>query len=506
MYKMSTVNMEVKNITEVADNVNQTVYDHYVPKFNFPILILICVILGLMILATIIGNVFVITAIKVDKNLQGVSNYLILSLGVTDLMVAVLVMPLSLVNEVSVYWYLGAKICDMWISIDVLCCTASILHLVVIAIDRYRSVSNIDYTLKKTARGILAMVAIVWLVSVSVSLPPLILMKTETHNPEITGMCIISQNKIYTIFSTIGAFYIPLIIILIINYKIYKVASAIIQKKKSNRNSQRLSTYYVDNRGNCSSNSSRSDLTNEGLTRNGQRSRVNFDDINKKWGDKGDGRNSSIDFSQDSESQDELNNADIPIQRIKVPKINVEYYDNRTRNYSGNDISLDGVKMDDSFPTNNDITKSENSIVAIDVDGKLYEGSQLDIGNTLTVPSSMIVLRNNSKKPRDRGKRRSLLRRENREMTRESKAARVLVIITGAFIVCWLPFFSIALVAPLCEDSCSFPESVFSVFLWLGYFNSLLNPIIYTIFSPNFRNAFKNILINKLCFCPCVKK
>ncbi|KAK6166423.1 hypothetical protein SNE40_023118 [Patella caerulea] len=460
---------------------------------------------GLMILATIIGNIFVITAIKVDKSLQGVSNYLILSLGVTDLMVAVLVMPLSLVNEVSVYWYLGAEICDMWISIDVLCCTASILHLVVIAIDRYRSVSNIDYTLKKTARGILVMVAIVWLVSVSVSLPPLFSMKTETHNPEITGMCIISQNKIYTIFSTIGAFYIPLIIIIIINYKIYKVASAIIQKKENNRQSQRLSA-YVGNGGNWSSNSSRSDLTNEGLGRNGQRSCVNFDDINKKRGDKGGGRNSSMDFSQDSESQDELNKADIPIQRIQVPEIKVESYDTRTRNYSGNDISLDGVMMDDSFITNNDITKSENSIVAIDVDGKLYEGSQLDVGNTLTVPSNMIVLRNNSKKPRDRGKRRSLLRRENREMTRESKAARVLGIITGAFIVCWLPFFIIALVAPLCEDNCSFPEPVFSVFLWLGYFNSLLNPIIYTIFSPNFRNAFKNILINKLGFCPCVKK
>ena len=35
----------------------------------------------------------------------------------------------------------------------------------------------------------------------------------------------------------------------------------------------------------------------------------------------------------------------------------------------------------------------------------------------------------------------------------------------------------------------------FSFFQWLGYVNSLLNPVIYTIFSPDFRNAFKKMLI-----------
>jgi 5-hydroxytryptamine receptor 1 len=68
-----------------------------------------------MILATILGNVFVIAAIILEKSLQGVSNYLILSLAVTDLMVAVLVMPISVVNQVSVVWYLGSELCDKFI-------------------------------------------------------------------------------------------------------------------------------------------------------------------------------------------------------------------------------------------------------------------------------------------------------------------------------------------------------------------------------------------------------
>jgi 5-hydroxytryptamine receptor 1 len=84
-----------------------------------------------------IGNVFVIAAILLEKNLQSVANYLILSLAVADLLVACLVMPLSAVYEISREWKLGPELCDMWTSSDVLCCTASILHLVAIALDRY---------------------------------------------------------------------------------------------------------------------------------------------------------------------------------------------------------------------------------------------------------------------------------------------------------------------------------------------------------------------------------
>jgi len=58
------------------------------------------VLLGVMTLTTIIGNIFVIAAIVLERNLQSVANYLILSLGVADLLVAVLVMPLGAVYEV----------------------------------------------------------------------------------------------------------------------------------------------------------------------------------------------------------------------------------------------------------------------------------------------------------------------------------------------------------------------------------------------------------------------
>jgi 5-hydroxytryptamine receptor 1 len=84
-------------------------------------------------------------------------------------------------------------------------------------------------------------------------------------------------------------------------------------------------------------------------------------------------------------------------------------------------------------------------------------------------------------------------KKESLEAKRERKAAKTLAIITGAFVVCWLPFFILALLMPLC-DACYISDYIQSFFLWLGYFNSTLNPVIYTIFSPEFRQAFKRIL------------
>lgn len=49
-----------------------------------------------------LGNVFVIAAIILERNLQNVANYLVASLAVADLLVACLVMPLGAVYEVII--------------------------------------------------------------------------------------------------------------------------------------------------------------------------------------------------------------------------------------------------------------------------------------------------------------------------------------------------------------------------------------------------------------------
>ena len=81
---------------------------------------------------------------------------------------------------------------------------------------------------------------------------------------------------------------------------------------------------------------------------------------------------------------------------------------------------------------------------------------------------------------------------EGVESKRERKAAKTLAIITGVFVMCWLPFFIMAITMPLLNLN---PHKyLFAFLLWLGYVNSMLNPIIYTIFSPDFRLAFTRLL------------
>jgi len=70
-------------------------------RYDIPELLATVTTLGAVILATIIGNAFVIAAVVLERNLRThVANYLVASLAVADLLVAVLVMPLAAVNEV----------------------------------------------------------------------------------------------------------------------------------------------------------------------------------------------------------------------------------------------------------------------------------------------------------------------------------------------------------------------------------------------------------------------
>lgn len=79
------------------------------------------------------------------------------------------------------------------------------------------------------------------------------------------------------------------------------------------------------------------------------------------------------------------------------------------------------------------------------------------------------------------------------QLAKERKASTTLGIIMSAFVICWLPFFVLALVRPFVAED-AIPDAVSSVFLWLGYVNSLLNPIIYATLNRDFRKPFQEIL------------
>lgn len=86
----------------------------------------------------------------------------------------------------------------------------------------------------------------------------------------------------------------------------------------------------------------------------------------------------------------------------------------------------------------------------------------------------------------------ALKQRQKISLTRERKAARTLGIIMGAFIACWMPFFSVYLLQAF-NYLVDWPN-LFEFLTWLSYVNSALNPVIYTVFNNDYRKSFERIL------------
>lgn len=200
---------------------NQTVPDAvpYSLQMSLPLTVLV----GIMILLTVFGNVLVVIAVFTSRALRAPQNLFLVSLASADILVATLVMPFSLANELMGYWYFGEVWCEIYLALDVLFCTASIAHLCAISLDRYWSITQaIEYNLKRTPRRIKCIIFIVWVIAAVISFPPLITMEKENSKEE--PACKINDEKWYVISSCIGSFFLPCVIMVLVYVRIYQIA------------------------------------------------------------------------------------------------------------------------------------------------------------------------------------------------------------------------------------------------------------------------------------------
>ncbi len=109
-----------------------------------PLLVLVSIFPAFLSLFTIIGNIFVLVAILTNEKLKKrVTSVLISNLALADLLVGSFVMPLALVSLITNgQWIFSRMMCRIWISLDVICCTASIVTLCVISMDRFLGVTT----------------------------------------------------------------------------------------------------------------------------------------------------------------------------------------------------------------------------------------------------------------------------------------------------------------------------------------------------------------------------
>ncbi|KAL3321253.1 hypothetical protein Ciccas_000051 [Cichlidogyrus casuarinus] len=563
------------------------------PKYGMPHLIATVIVLGLMILITIVGNVLVVAAILLERNLRNVSNYLIVSLAIADLMVATFVMPISALREVSSTWWLGDSLCDVWVIADVLCCTASILHLVGVAIDRYWAVTQVDYIRRRSAKRIFIMIGIIWLLSIVISIPSRFDLR-RILNATAMNLCEINGDPTYTLFSTVFAFYMPMLFMIGIYLRIYRTAMARIRKtafqkhknaqvSRSSANTQSVTSenklYNTLSRCACSfcGRSSHSELSPKepDFTVIAIETKANkieksqpanecqlklssLDTTCELLGSTEDllvqnrdsehelicptqsqSRGNSLVASSENASQrssrkrrqihDSVKSErrrtahflgasskvsdKSPISQSSLEKTGTEKQGSQGRlaqfvqNHRQSLATVAAgtvttVAMCSSLgsktPSTDEIAKLGNgSVIGIEnQDDSDEERSSFDAGKSMMNVSSQL-------KPTIFGVTMACaaaaqIARDRVEQAREKKAALTLAIITGCFLLCWIPFFIVALVRPFHHTSIDAQLGYWmSLFLWLGYVNSMLNPVIYTIFSPDFRNAFRKILFGK---------
>ena len=349
-----------------------------------------------------------------SRKLQTPSNLLIVSLAVSDLLVAILVMPPAIVYELMGRWPLGSAVCDAWTSLDVLLCTASILNLCTISIDRYLVITRpLQYAVKRTPGRMAFMVTAVWLTAAVISIPPLFGWKADNA----CGQCMLSQEIGYQIYATVGAFYLPLSIMMFIYYQIYKVSS-------------RLRLAEVESRSKVTSNPRR------------RQDRSTSADSGTPLNSKD---NCLLHLDGEASRNFRLSNL--------LCNQNNHHANNRRKSCCSSSSSAAASKDEKIALTT--LLSNKKRFRLLDPNPRL---------NKITSP-------------------------------KERKATKTLGVIMGAFTVCWLPFFILALIKPFCDHpSTCIPQWLNSLFLWLGYTNSFSNPIIYARFNRDFRGPFRQIL------------
>ena len=208
------------------------------------VIAILCIIVCIL---SLVGNALVISVIIRYKRLKNATNYILLSLAIADLTVTIFVMLPATIQDILQEWIFSDFFCKFYMSLDITCCTASILHLLLVAIDRYIAIfSPLTYqnTVKKW--HVFCMVLIVWTISFCMSFIPIFLgWNDELASPanvSISNMtlffetmsgqnaslqqsiCYLETNITYAIISSSLSFYIPLVIMTIVYSQIYVVA------------------------------------------------------------------------------------------------------------------------------------------------------------------------------------------------------------------------------------------------------------------------------------------
>ncbi|KAF4794230.1 D(2) dopamine receptor [Turdus rufiventris] len=414
------------------------------PHYNY-----YAVLLALLIFVIVFGNVLVCMAVSRERALQTTTNYLIVSLAVADLLVATLCMPWVVYLEVVGEWRFSRIHCDIFVTLDVMMCTASILNLCAISIDRYTAVAmpmlyNTRYSSK---RRVTVMIAVVWVLSFAISCP-LLFGLNNTDEKE----CIIG-NPAFVVYSSIVSFYVPFMVTLLVYVQIY-----IVLRRRRKRVSTKRSSHVLDSDTQAPLKDKCTHPEDVKLCTVIVKSNGSFQ-VNKRKVEA---------ESHIEELEMEMVSSTSPPEKTALKpttpsnrQLIVPVASNR-----GNNSTLQAPLSSPGKVEKNGHAKESHHTA------RVFEIHSLPNGKTRNLLKAVI--------------------RRKLSQQKEKKATQMLAIVLGVFIICWLPFFITHILNMHCD--CNIPPAMYSAFTWLGYVNSAVNPIIYTTFNIEFRKAFMKIL------------
>ncbi|CAH1244695.1 ADRA2A [Branchiostoma lanceolatum] len=440
---------------------NSTVPEAY----SMPVTVMVSMAVVVIIAFIVAGNVLVFVACFTSTSLRTIQNWFLLSLAASDLLVASTIMPFTLVKELLGYWSFGEIWCEGWLALDVLACTASICNLCMISFDRYWSVVDIQYARTRSAKRVGGMIAAVWIISLAVSVPPLIGWRDPAEHMDTYPVCNLRKLPEYVLFSVSASFYIPLIILVVVYARILYLTRKQFRKSLSLTSASPRTTSV---------------------------SKINASQITCKT--LNDPLSPSPIVSHRIAAR-ALNNTSTKNNQTVPTALRLQLRSSMTKN----NVSVEVVTgTQDHDRTNGEHKSAQTSRATLSPPPPQFETRAESSGPcvfTGDLAKTITPLPTPDTSPRSAVSSKSICQAIQQKTCnrKERRVTRIIGIVMTAFVVCWFPFFVCYPVMVLCKD-CGFPEWAFDIVFWLGYCNSGLNPVIYTVFNEDFRKAFKKIL------------
>jgi len=515
-------------------------------NYSTPTMIVVASLLTIVIAATMFGNLLVGLALFRFRSLRTVSNFLIGNLALSDFLLATAVLPLSTANECLGHWVFGRVACNVWLLVDVLCCTASLWNICIIALDRFTAtLYPIWYRERRSSHQALLYVAVVWSLSTAVCVPPLLGWNDLAGNyvrDNATNVyhCILFQSPSYVLYSASGSFFVPFFLTVFLYVQIFIVLRKRMKKMRhatggNKINSQKaratLTAQYNIRQNETSillpvetAVDSNRAITSIEMTELNDGTLVEEctslksvcaahkqeDVVRKKMVQVTDTiveRAASVEHLCDVTS---ANHATATSSNVSAKAVDCRscFICGRT---AAEDSSDDTAVISSSNRHHGDPTQDRGDIDdADDIRSNLMSNVDTSIRTGVSkTPQVAAVIAMAGRRGRRRlgelflrmsstvnAERVARVASATRRLEqREIQATIRMAIIITFFCGMWLGFFTVYVINSWCPSNvCSVPRALDAFFFWLGYSNSGINPILYTIFNDEFRCAFRKLL------------